>query len=82
MQTRGPWKVKSTEIIYENPWIRVREDQVITPGGTNGIYGVTKALDGVCVVSIDEQDNIHIVKEFKYAVNSYRIEGVCGGIEE
>lgn len=82
MQQRGPWKVKSTEIKYKNPWIQVREDQVITPGGTDGIYGVTKALDGVCVVSIDDQDIIHIVKEFKYAVNSYRLEGVCGGIEE
>ena len=82
MQTRGPWKVKSTENIYKNPWIRVDEDQVITPGGTNGIYGVIKALDGVCVVSIDERDIIHIVKEFKYAVNAYCLEGVCGGIEE
>ena len=82
MKTRGPWKVKSTKIKYKNPWIKVREDKVITPGGTDGIYGVVKALNGVCVVSIDEQDNIHIVKEFKYAVNSYCLEGVCGGIEE
>ncbi|MBI96008.1 DNA mismatch repair protein MutT [bacterium] len=82
MQNKGPWKIKSTEIKYKNPWIEVREDQVITPANTNGIYGVVNQLDGICVISIDENKNLRLVKEFKFAANNYSIEGVCGGIEE
>jgi len=82
MQNKGPLKIKSTEIKYKNPWIEVREDQVITPANTNGIYGVVNQLDGICVISIDENKNLRLVKEFKYAANDYSIEGVCGGIEK
>ena len=32
-----PFQVAS---VYDNPWIRVREDQVIRPDGLPGIYGV------------------------------------------
>jgi len=79
---KGPWQIKSTKVIYKNPWTELREDQVITPSGKDGIYGVTNLLDGVCVISIDENGMLHLVKEFKYAVNAYCIEGVCGGIEK
>jgi hypothetical protein len=35
----NPWKTISGEIKYDNPWINLTEYQVITPAGTNGIYG-------------------------------------------
>ena len=36
----NPWELVSTRMMYENPWISVREDQVIDPSGKPGIYGV------------------------------------------
>jgi hypothetical protein len=33
------WKTLSREDIYENPWIKLEEHQVINPGGGKGIYG-------------------------------------------
>ena len=27
----NPWKVLKSETVYENPWIRVREDKVLNP---------------------------------------------------
>ncbi len=45
MTDKNPWKILSTREIYSNPWITVREDQVLTPGGTPGIYGVVKDPD-------------------------------------
>ncbi len=82
MKQKGPWKIKSTKQIYKNHWMEVYEDQVINPANKDGIYGVTKLLDGICVVSIDDQNNLHLVNEFKYVYNGYSIEGVCGGIED
>ena len=38
-ENTNPWKRKSTIKIYENPWIKVVEDQVVRPNKTEGIYG-------------------------------------------
>jgi hypothetical protein len=35
----GPWRVAGEHVAYENPWIRVTHHDVITPSGTDGIYG-------------------------------------------
>ena len=42
MSQANPWKTLDSKIVYENPWIRVREDQVIRPDGKPGIYGVVE----------------------------------------
>ena len=36
---RGDWKITESELVYDNPWISVNHHKVITPGGSNGIYG-------------------------------------------
>ena len=36
---KGDWIVKNSSEVYDNAWITVRHSDVITPGGTNGIYG-------------------------------------------
>ena len=38
----NPWTTLSRRLVYENPWIRVREDQVLRPDGQPGIYGVVE----------------------------------------
>ena len=45
---RGDWIVKNSNEAYENAWITVRHHDVITPGGTKGIYGEVnfKLIDG------------------------------------
>ena len=39
---RNPWTTLDSRPVYENPWIAVREDRVIRPGGRPGIYGVVQ----------------------------------------
>jgi hypothetical protein len=38
----NPWKSLSSEVKYDNKWIRVTEHQVINPAGREGIYGVVQ----------------------------------------
>ncbi|MFT5773056.1 MAG: ADP-ribose pyrophosphatase, partial [Algoriphagus sp.] len=35
----NPWNTKKTILVYENPWIKVEENQIINPAGKDGIYG-------------------------------------------
>src|ERR687887_82863 len=36
----NPWRTLSSRQVYDNPWISVREDEVVRPDGRPGIYGV------------------------------------------
>jgi 8-oxo-dGTP pyrophosphatase MutT (NUDIX family) len=76
---QNPWKTTSSRIAYQNPWIRVREDQVIRPDGKPGIYGVIEIRPSVGVVAIDEQDRVLLVGQWRYSVNHYSWEVPRGG---
>ena len=81
MKDNGPWKVKGSEIKYKNKWLEVREDDIVQPDGKDGVYGVVTMMPGVSVLPLDDEGNVHLVDEFKYAVGRYTIATVSGGIE-
>ncbi len=82
MKKRGPWKVKSGRTVYKNPWMTVREDSVIDPGGRPSVFGVVTIQSGVSVIPIDEQGNIYLAKEYQYAIGKIDITAVSGGMEK
>jgi 8-oxo-dGTP pyrophosphatase MutT (NUDIX family) len=75
----NPWQTLSTRIIYENAWIRLREDQVIQPDGAPGIYGVVEFHGCVGVLPIDAEGNVHLVGQFRYPLQQYSWEIPEGG---
>lgn len=77
----GPWQINQSKIAYQDPWLTVRRDEVTRPDGTPGSYAMVKLKPGVCVVAIDDDQNVHLTEEFHYAVGRITLEGVSGGIE-
>ena len=75
----NPWKKLSSKEIYKNQWIRLREDEVITPKGTNGIYGVVETKPAIGVVPITEDLNTYLVGQYRYTLNTYSWEIPEGG---
>ncbi len=75
----NPWRTKSSRIVYANPWIRVREDQVLRPDGGPGIYGVVEIRPSIGVVAMNERDQIALVGQWRYSVNRYSWEVPRGG---
>lgn len=71
-----------SKIVYENPWIRVREDAVIRPDGKPGIYGTVTAPAGVCILPIDDEGNVYLQQEYHYAVENDDLELTAGGFED
>ena len=59
---KNPWKTLSSTEIYSNPWIRVREDKVITPPhGKAGIYGVVETKPAIGIVALTEDLDTYLV---------------------
>ena len=76
----NPWKTVSTRETYSNPWIRVREDQVIHPGGRPGIYGVVEYKNrAIGVIPVDEEGFTWLVGQWRYCHDRYEWEIPEGG---
>lgn len=80
MNTDNPWITHSTSIGYENPWITVEHNEVTTPGGSPGIYGVVRFKNlAVGVLPIDDEDHTWLVGQYRYALDQYSWEMPAGG---
>lgn len=76
----NPWKRESSRIVYENPWIRVREDQVIRPDGLPGIYGVVDFQNwAIGVVPVTAEGDTILVGQWRYPLGHYSWEIPEGG---
>lgn len=82
MRRHGPWTITKSTRIYQDPWICVDRDDVIRPDGLAGTYSTVQLKRGVTVIALDADENVHLTKEFHYAVGRITLEGVSGGIEE
>ena len=79
----SPWKKLSTEIKYENTWVRMIEDKVINPAGKPGIYGVLHyKMCAIAIIPLDENNNTWIVGQYRYPLDSYEWEIVEGGCHD
>jgi 8-oxo-dGTP pyrophosphatase MutT (NUDIX family) len=79
-QHPNPWKTLSTRPLYDNPWIGVREDQVINPKGGEGIYGVVHFKNkAIGIIPVDEEGYTWLVGQYRYALEEYSWEIPMGG---
>ncbi|MFI0374274.1 NUDIX domain-containing protein [Actinomadura sp. 1N219] len=56
-----------SRVVYENPWMVVREDEIERLDGSRGIYGVVDKPDFVVVIPL-EGDGFHLVEEYRYPI--------------
>lgn len=76
----NPWKTVQSCAIYENAWIKVREDNVVRPDGKPGIYGVVSPQNyAIGVVPLHEDGTVTLVGQFRYTMNEYSWEIPEGG---
>lgn len=79
----NPFRTLDRRPVYENPWIAVREDRVIRPDGTPGIYGVVHFKNrAVGVLPVDEHGRIWLVGQYRYPLDLYSWEIPEGGCPE
>ncbi|MDP1844265.1 MAG: NUDIX hydrolase [Sediminibacterium sp.] len=76
----NPWKIIDEQEIYNNPWIRLTQYNVINPGGGKGIYGKVHFKNtAVGVMVLDEQLNTYLVGQYRFTLNAYSWEIPEGG---
>ena len=78
---RSPWVTLSRSSKYRNPWMHVREDQVLRPDGARGIYGVVESRAATGVVALTDAGEVVLVGQYRYPTARYSWEIVEGGAE-
>ncbi len=76
----------SSRDVYVNPWMRVREDQVLRSNGHTGIYGVVEKDDAAIILPLEPEfdggkGRVWLVEQFRYSVQQRYIELPHGGWE-
>lgn len=76
----GPWQVHSTEVSFENPWVRVETSSVTHPNGDPGIYGVVRFANlAIGVLPIDDAGCTWLVGQHRFPFDAYSWELPEGG---
>jgi len=70
----------SSREVYRNPWMRVREDEILRSNGQKGLYGVVEKDDAAIILPID-QGRVWLVEQFRYTIQERALELPQGGWE-
>lgn len=81
MRKKGPWTIKNTTQQYQNSFITVVEDQVIRPDGQPGTYSTVRMKPGVAVLPLEDNNTVHLIRQFRYAIGQESLEAVTGALE-
>ncbi|MCI8442887.1 MAG: NUDIX hydrolase [Provencibacterium sp.] len=73
-------KVDSTPV-FEGKILRVRVDDVLLENGTKAKREVISHPGGVCVLAVDENDEVLLVRQFRYPFGRELIELPAGKLE-
>ncbi|HKO61374.1 MAG TPA: NUDIX hydrolase [Pyrinomonadaceae bacterium] len=79
---KGPWEVKNTQRVYKDQFIEVNVDDVEGPDDSEHTYSTVELKPGVAILAFDQDENVYLTEQFRYALNKRSIELVCGGVEK
>lgn len=72
------WITKSSKIVYKNPRFSIREDQIVRPDGTDGVYHVMDRPSVVVIVPITKDGEIYFIRINRYTTKETRWELPAG----
>jgi ADP-ribose pyrophosphatase len=75
-----PWKTLSTEPIYRNKWMSLRQDIVELPDGRTTIYGVVTCSPSVGVLPFLDPDTVLLIRQYRYVARRATWEMPTGGV--
>ena len=70
-----------SHIAYQGGIVNLRVDTVLLPRGSQGTREIVEHSDCVCIVPLDEQNNVLLVRQYRKPVEESLLEVPAGGVE-
>lgn len=78
---RNPWKTLGRKIVYQSPFLTVRECDVIRPDGKPGSYNVVTSGRSNVIIPVTDNGLFYIIGQWRYPTDHYSWEFPGGRIE-
>jgi ADP-ribose pyrophosphatase len=62
-----PPRTTGSRVVYENKWMRLREDRFETADGREGLYAIVDKSPGAVVIAVDGNETV-LVEQYRYPV--------------
>ena len=73
---------EESRLAFEGRLFDVRVDRVRLGSGRRTVREIVVAKDSVCVVPVDAEGNVYLVRQYRKAVERALLEVVAGGVDE
>ena len=77
-----PEKQLSSEPKFDGKIVRLRVDTVLLPNGEQSTREVIDHANAVVIVPVDSEDNVLLVRQYRYAVEEMLLEAPAGLIDD
>lgn len=77
-----PWRTLSSRLLHTTPWFAVRQDDVLRPDGSAGVYERIDSRGAVTVLAINADDQVAITRQWIYLHNGVQWRLPSGSIDE
>jgi ADP-ribose pyrophosphatase len=78
---KNPVRRISSRQVHEGNLVKLRLDSVILPRGTEMTYEYVEIKHGSSTLAMEDNGDVWLVREWKYAIDRPSLEVVSGGIE-
>lgn len=75
------WIKHSSKIVHKNKWFKVQTDDVTRPNGKRADYNIVVSFPAVFIIPQDEDGNIYLIGQYRYAVGQYSMEIPAGSTD-
>ena len=76
-----PPRVTSSEVVYENRWMRVREDRLERADGSPGLYSVVEKRPAAVILPLHDDDTVTLVEQYRHPVGARSWELPQGALD-
>jgi ADP-ribose pyrophosphatase len=81
VQDAGGWRRRATRILFESPWLRLRQDEVTLPDGEEITYTFVDHSGYVVVVPVLADGRVVMERIHRYTVGRSLLECPSGGLD-
>ncbi|MGN1100001.1 MAG: NUDIX domain-containing protein [Christensenellales bacterium] len=74
-------KTLTQQTVYSGKILRVNRDTVLLPNGHESVREVVRHMAGVCILPVDENDDVYLVSQFRYPYAATLLELPAGKLE-
>ena len=71
----------SSRTAWSCPWFNIRQDEILMPDGTPGIYNVVEKADSIWIVPVTTDGNIVLIRHYRYTIDNWCWEVPAGGVK-